>query len=332
MKTHVTCICSFILLVLFSCGGEGNVDSLSQNDLADPQKVAEAFYNAVNKAEYDAAKKFCKIELGDKLDLYKDFKTVEESKPYEFLETVNKKDKYATGDTVTVKYRVGKLKSDFEMVFDTDKFTIISGKPLQIRKIPIKSIDFYNLRIAGKDYDLKSEHIMKQLAKLDGLRFEISDLLVYVNDRSQKGAALAYDPISNSIPFPECFIEAERYSPIGLLEAETHCPEFFLNERKVNLRKETVNKEFFMQLSAHHFDFSFIDNDEIIKLETGKKVLQDRGSSTCESYQPEYGISNCMVCKYSSLHTIEAVLKGQSENNDYLDKILFSFSDAIVVK
>lgn len=321
MKTHVTCICSFILLVLFSCGGEGNVDSLSQNDLADPQKVAEAFYNAVNKAEYDAAKKFCKIELGDKLDLYKDFKTVEESKPYEFLETINKKDQYATGDTVTVKYRVGKVKSDFQMVYDTDKFTIISGKTLQIRKIQVKSIDLHNYQIGGKTFDKNSEYLLKELSKLDGFRFEISDALVYL-ESNNKGYGFFYDKASNSIPHPKCFEEPTEFTKfrrLGYIETggDTICLEFYIGESIINSSLDNVQKTY-VQGNARHMTFEFVDSDESMKIGSAKSIL-----SNCNEI-------NCTKLKFQKLSNIEAVLVFSGDNNDYLVGTEFYFKNAVV--
>lgn len=322
MKTHLTFIGSLILLVLFSCGGEGNVDSLSQNDLADPQKVAEAFYNAVNKAEYDVAKKFCKIELGDKLDLYKDFKTVEESKPYEFLETINKKDKYATGDTVTVKYRVGKVKSDFQMVYDTDKFTIISGKPLQIRKIQVKSIDLHNYQIGGKTFDKNSEYLLKELSKLNGFRFEISDVLAYFNS-GLSVCGFFYDKATNSIPHPKCFEEPDdimRVRGVGYFNTGggTICPEFYLAESKINLSLGNVNKKYYETI-ARNLAFKFVDNDECMKIGSAKSVFKN-----CNDI-------HCTTQKYERLVTIDAVLSYSQDNSEYLSGTSFDFCDATVI-
>jgi hypothetical protein len=239
------------------------------------------------------------------------------------LETINKKDKYATGDTVTVKYRVGKIKSEFQMVYDTDKFTIISGMPLQIRKIQVKSIDLYNYQIGGKTFDKNSEYLLKELAKLNGFRFEISDVLVYL-EKGRKAYGFFYDKTNNSIPHPKCFEEPAGYTKIrglGYIDTggDTICPEFYLGDSKINLSLDNVKKDY-VQGNVYSLFFEFVDDDESMKIGSEKSVFSD-----CNEIY-------CSKLKFEKPSNIEAILTYSSNNNEYFVGTYFSFANAVVLQ
>jgi hypothetical protein len=164
---------------------------------------------------------------------------------------------------------------------------------------------------------------LKELAKLDGFRFEISEVLVYL-ESGRKGYGFFYDKLSNSIPHPKCFEEPTGFMKIqrlGYIETggDTVCPEFYLGDSKINLSLDNVKKNY-VQGNVRHLNFEFVDDDESMKIGSEKSIFL------------EYNEIYYSKLKFEKLSNIEATLLYSTNNNEYFVGTEFIFTDAVVLQ
>lgn len=252
----------FLSFIFVSCSDSKN----------DPKAVAENFYNSINDANYDDASKYANSETQDRIAQLKELKTIKEEVPYEFVEAIGIKDEYSSGDTVIVKYKVGKRKEEMNLVYDSEVFKVVNGRIGRIRKLKLTSFELYNLQIAGNKYERDDKEIELKLEKNFGdVRFEVSDLLLYKYDNGDANAyAIAYDKKNNYSPISKCWYE--KYSDGSV----NYCHDLLLNGVNLSLNKTIIEAEDFDLLFAQSFYFAFEDNSELLDVNILNDVTKTR--------------------------------------------------------
>jgi hypothetical protein len=284
------------------------------NNNKDPKVVAESFYNAVNDGDFKTAMEYANTETKEKLNNLEKLSTLSEELPYEFLEIEDGKETYVTGDTVKVKYKIGKRKDDLTLVYNSEEesFKVIYGVN-SIRKIKLSSIDLYNLKFPGKVYNREDKEIKARIENdYYGIRFEVTDLLLH---KSSSGSdiidGIPYDKTNNFSPIPGCW-NGEGYG-FQVSDAGTLCHELFLNDKKISTKKSVYKGESFDLNTAECFTFHFDDNSETIDVE-----LMEDITTTKQINDPNYWIPLTAIesFKFKRTFNIEGTLGWVSTGYD----------------
>jgi len=305
----------FFSLIIVSCNDSNR----------DPKVVAENFYNSINDANYDDASKYANSETKDIIGQLKELNTIKEEIPYEFLEAIGIKDEYTSGDTVIVKYKIGKRKEEMNLVYDSEVFKVVDGKIGRIRKLKLTSYELYNLQIAGNRYEKGDKDIALKLKKRFGdIRFEISDLLLFKNQSGDDYlGAIAYDRKNNYSPLSEC-INCVGWGDVS--EAGTICPPLFLNGKNVSIKKGVDKNRGFDLLYLNSFTFYFDDKSEIVDVSLASDITKTTQVPSWTGYSIDVPIS----FNFTKTYGIEGVFDfvGElREETEYAEAINIYFKE-----
>ncbi|MFN5372193.1 MAG: hypothetical protein ACK5B6_12095 [Bacteroidia bacterium] len=285
MKPFSQILLFFTVLSFFSCSNAS--EKQSENENHDPKKVAEKFYKAVNEGNFKLAIEFANTNTQDFLLKLEKLPTQSEEIPYEFIDIEKGKASYNNGDTVNINYKIGKRKENFKLVFDSlaSTFKIISGV-WPIRKVKLSSIDLHNLNFGSKTFDKNDKEIKARIEKdYSGLRFTITDLLLYKNESGTNIIyAIPYDKSKNFSPLPGCW---NGYGwGIQISEAGTICHEMYLNDKKVTLDTTVYKGEGFSLATGECLTLFFKDNSELLDVQLESDITINKEIQIPNSWVP----------------------------------------------